>query len=106
MYALPATSAADRRQPMTDLTPAEFGYTKDASGMALAFSIRDCLIGVALRADEPLPVITSARLSGCYVWSNHEKTPTDSYSMNMPFYGPLLKIQGLTPDKSWECGYP
>jgi hypothetical protein len=65
--------------------------------MALAFSIRDGLIGVALLADAPLPVISSARLSGCYVWSNREKTHTDSYSKNMSFYGPLLKIQGLTP---------
>jgi hypothetical protein len=76
MYALPATSTADRRQPVpTDLTTAEYGYAKDAS----------------------LPVISSARLSGCYVWYNREKTPTDSYSKNMSFYGPLLKIQGLTP---------
>jgi hypothetical protein len=66
MYALPATSAADRRQPVpTGLTPAEYGYAKDASGMALAFSIRDGLIGVALLAYAPLPVISSARLSGC-----------------------------------------
>jgi hypothetical protein len=63
MYALPASSAADRRQPVsTGLTPAEYGYPKDASGMALAFSIRDGLIGVALRADAPLPVISSALL--------------------------------------------
>jgi hypothetical protein len=97
MYALPASSAADRRQPvLTDLTLAEYGYPKDARGMALAFSIRDGLIGAALRADAPLPVISSARLSGCYVWSNREKTPTYSYSKNMSFYGPLLKIQGLT----------
>jgi hypothetical protein len=76
MYALPATFTADRRQPVpTDLTTAEYGYAKDAS----------------------LPVISSARLPGCYVWYNREKTPTDSYSKNMSFYGPLLKIQGLTP---------
>jgi hypothetical protein len=97
MNALSATSAADRRQPVpTELTPAEYGYAKDASGMVLAFSIRDGLIGVALRADAPLPGISSARLSVCYVWSNLEKTPTYLYSKNMPFYGLLLKIQGLT----------
>jgi hypothetical protein len=95
MYALPATSAADRRQPVpTDLTPAEYGYAKDSSGMALAFSIQDGLIGVALRADAPLPVISSARLSGFYVWSIREKTPADSYSKNMSIYGPLPTIQG------------
>jgi hypothetical protein len=101
MYALPATSAADRRQPVpTDLTRAEYGYTKDASGMALAFPIRDGLIGVALRADAPLPVISSARLSGCYVWSNRERTPTDSDSRKCVLLWPAAEDSRLNPDRS------